>query len=266
MLEYATYELMLKANHYLIQGGVLTETHKSTITNRLLSAKSTPIQAARRFPRIKGNERNMYPFLYVLPYNGGEKLNTIFNQRPKTQILSMNNYELEVIRLLYLFMSGNPDIRDMVDSVLDRLKKTCFGNHGCGTGECFDAGLVTLRFLSATNPTGEAWISSLIHSYNDNIEKKRQTKYYNMWYYWLCLSELTYAIAAPEIIKNKDNMLSLAKDGMVMNTKENKHFNPIRMFVLRNCISRLPEYADFSSRLPYINKSNRICLDENMTL
>jgi hypothetical protein len=263
------HELMVRTNHYLIKGGELTEAHKTNITGQLLAAKSTPEQARRRFTKITGGERQMYPFLYVLPYNGGAKLNTIFNQQPQTQILSMNMYELEIIRLLYLFAPDSPEVQDMVGQVLERLKKTCFGNHGCGTGECYDAGLVTLRFLSAAAPEKQTWISDQIKSYNKHIAEKKRSKYYGrqysnyyMWYYWLCLSELPFDIAEPEILRNKNDMLLSAGKSMAMGIDEDKMINPIRMYALRNSLSRLPEYAHIKEKQPYVaERDGRLYFD-----
>jgi len=254
------HALMVKTNHYLIKGGELTEEHKLTITKRLLAAKTTPEQARRRFTKIAGSERDMYPYSYVLPYNGGEKPVTIFNQLPKTQILSMNSYELEILRLLCLFAPDNPEVRDMVAQTQARLRRTCFGNRGCGTGECYDAGLVTLRFLSATAPGNKSWISGMIDTYNAYAGKRKHSKYYRYdysryytWYYWLCLSELPYDIAEPEILKHKDEMLTVAKNGMAVKTEEDKILAPIKLFALKNCISRLPLYANLKNVRPIEN-------------
>jgi len=255
------YELMIKANHYLIKGGELTAAHKENITTQLLAAKSTPQQAQRRFTKLKGGERDMYPFLYVLPYNGGIKLNTIFDQEPQTQILSMNMYELEIIRLLSVFNPDDPEIQDMVKQVLGRLKKTCFGNRGCGTGECYDAGLITLRFLSSTAPEEKLWITDQINCYNNHIAEKKRSKYYGrqyaryyMWYYWLCLSELPIELAKPEILRHKEELFSSAHESMLVNSEKDQVFNTVRLSALRNCLSRLSEYEYLQEYQPYVSE------------
>lgn len=255
------HELLIKANHYLIKGGELTDAHKANIVTQLLAAKSTPEQAHRRFPKLKGSERQMYPFLYVLPYNGGVKSTTIFNQQPQTQILSMNVYELEIIRLLCLLSPDDPMIREMVEQVLSRLKKTCFGNHGCGTGECFDAGLVTLRFLAVAAPDNEAWINDQLHCYNAHLSEKKRSKYYSRqyglyyrWYYWLCLSELPFEMAEPELLRHKDEMLSTAYESMAIKTEADQVFNSVRLSALRNCLSRLSEYTYLQEYQPYVSE------------
>lgn len=42
------YELMIKTNHYLIQGDILSDAQKNTVTEQLLSARSS-FEQARRF-------------------------------------------------------------------------------------------------------------------------------------------------------------------------------------------------------------------------
>lgn len=99
------YELMIKANHYLIKGGMLTDAQKQNIVRQLMAARSTQDQARRfyagvKFPdNIDPDGRQMYPFFFIPPYNDGKKYKTIFNQTPKTHIMSANMYELEILRL-----------------------------------------------------------------------------------------------------------------------------------------------------------------------
>lgn len=79
------YELMIKANHYLIKGGMLTDAQKQNIVRQLMAARSTESQARRfyagvKFPNNMGSDgRQMYPFFFIPPYNDGKKYKTIFN-------------------------------------------------------------------------------------------------------------------------------------------------------------------------------------------
>lgn len=110
------YELMIKTNHYHIKGGKLTDKQKSIIVSQLLSARTTPEQAKRFYAALKyannidASGRRMYPIFYIPPYNNGKKLKTILNQTPKTHILSANMYELEILRLLYIFATDNKEV------------------------------------------------------------------------------------------------------------------------------------------------------------
>ena len=262
------HALMIKTNHYLIKGGELTQQHKATITSKLLAAKSTPQDATRRFAKIKGRERDMYPFSYVLPYNGGEKPVTILNQRPKTQILSMNSYELEILRLLCLFAPNDPAVQEMTGKTIRRLKNTCFGGKGCSTGECYDAGLVTLRFAATAAPKDIGWMANLVSTYNGSALKRKRSRYYGhdylhyySWYYWLCLSELPQHLAEPEIARHANEILSVVNKGLEMTTEANKVLSPVKLSLVKNCISRLPAYAYIGEQLPCESKDGRLHLD-----
>ena len=71
---------------------------------------------------------NIYPNYYIPPYNENKKLRLVQGYLPKTNILYANHYELEIIRLLFLFTPENEKVIEMVRKTLQRLKDTCFGN------------------------------------------------------------------------------------------------------------------------------------------
>jgi len=196
------YDLMMKTNHYLMQGGALTDAQRANIVCQLLAARSDERtkQSFYKGVRYPGNvdangEGRMYPGYFIPPYQEGKKLQTVIPMSPKTHILSANAYELEIIRLLHLFAPGNPDVQNMVRGTLRRLRGTCFGN-GCAAGECFHAALPVLRFLAAAAPVETAWIKKLISFYNEHIEEKLKSKKCGknvVRYYELCLAELRCA-------------------------------------------------------------------------
>jgi len=244
------YELMVKTNHHLIKGGALTDRQKGIVVNRLLAARAAPEQANRfysgvNYPKNAGESRCMYPVFYIPPYDGNKKLKTVFGQTPNTHILSANMYELEILRLLVLFKPGDQAVADMVNKTLERLKKTCFGNDRCGTGECFDASLVTLRFLTAAAPGDSKWIQSRVDNYNNHVNEKKRA-WHPLWYFWLCLSEAPPHIAEPEILKYKDEMLSWqdAADGGSEIARPNRAkiraAGPVLVNTVKNCLRRLP--------------------------
>lgn len=256
------YEVMVKANHYLIKGGKLSDTHKANIVNQLLSARNTPKQANQFYASIKfpnntdSSGRRMYPEFYIPPYNDGKKLKTIFNQTPKTHILSANMYELEVLRLLHLFAPDKDDIKFMISETLKRLKTTCFGYQDDGLGECFDTSVVVLRFISEVSPLDTAWIKSRIKNYNAHVNEKKRPWYVG-WYYWLCLSEMPFEIAEPETQKYKETMLNwLFNKSFVMNSEHDKLIHPVILSVLRNIIAKYPEYEYIKEREPYLSQKD----------
>ena len=98
--------------------------------------------------------------------NNGKKLITINGVMPKTQIFSANHYELEILRLLALWRVGDDVVDNMLQKTRERLANTCFGKF-CAAGECFEASIITLRFLSAAFPHEEKWMQKLVEGIRD---------------------------------------------------------------------------------------------------
>jgi hypothetical protein len=253
-----TYELMIKTNHHLIKGGNFTDAQKQNIVKQLMSARSTPEQVERFYNGVKfpkntdENGRRMYPVFFIPPYNDGKKLKTVLNQTPKTHILSANMYELKILRLLFILSPDDDEIKAMVTETLRRLKTTCFGYMDDGVGECFDTSLVVLRFLATVAPYEKEWIQSRIDNYNRHYADKKRPSFC-IWYYWLCLSELPFNTAKPEIEKYKAEMLNwLNNKSCVMNSDHDKMIHPVLLCILRNTLAKYPEYAYIKDRQPYI--------------
>ncbi|CAH1191832.1 hypothetical protein PAECIP111892_00760 [Paenibacillus auburnensis] len=256
------YNLMIQTNHYLIKNGSLTDSQKDNIVWQFFSAQTKPEQAKRfyqsvKFPNnIDSHGRQMYPVFFIPPYNDGVKLKTIFNQTPKTHIFSANMYELEIIRLLYLFAPNNPIVKEIVDKTLIRLRTTCFGNSDDGLGECFDTSLVVLRFLALVVPNDIGWIKGRIDNYNCHAGDRKRP-WFAKWYFWLCLSELPLEIAESEINKYKGEFMPwLTTKSAIMNSEHDKMIHPVLICMLRNLMSRYPEYAHIKERQPYISEED----------
>ena len=253
-------DLMVKTNHYLIQGGSLTEPQTNTIVRQLLSAQSSESQATRFHAGVgcPGNidrqGHRMHPTLYIPPYQDGRKLKTIFGQTPTTQLLSANMYELEIVRLLALLAPQHPAVPGMVADVLARLRTTCFGNKDNGVGECFDASLIVLRFLATAAPTDHKWILERIENYNRHkAEKKRP--WHATWYFWLCLSELPYDLVKQEIDGYLPEIMSwLTTKSATMNSDTDRTIHPVLLCMLRNLVANMPEYAHIRSMQPHISE------------
>ena len=261
-----SYELMIKTNHDLIKDRRLSNSQINTVVKQFLSDKNTAEHTSDIERNIFGNpnkNKKMYPLFYIPPYNDGKKLKTILGQTPKTQILSANMYELEILRLLSIFAPDNPEVADMIAKTLDRLKTTCFGYMDDGVGECFDTSLIVLRFLTAAAPDETEWIKSRIDNFNRHYKDKKRP-WFSLWYYWLCLSELSYDLSYcgksydnlvySEIEKYKDELLNwLTNKSLVMNSENDKRIHPVIFCILRNILSNYPEYAYIKIRQPYIN-------------
>jgi hypothetical protein len=265
------HELMIKTNHYLIKGGDLTEPQMANIVSQLFEARSDEKTKQSFYKGVKytdnidesGDVTGTYPAYYIPPYNDNKKYQTVIPMSPKTHILSANSYELEIIRLLYLFASEDSSVKDMVSGTLKRLKTACFAND-CVIGECFHSLLPVLRFLAAVKPDEQTWIKRLVEKYNRHFgDAKRHSGVTG--YYGLCLSELPIDIAEPEILKREDEMLRHLTRSSVMNSENDKINNPVWICMVRNCLCRLPEYGYIKDRQPYVNeKDGRLYFNMNI--
>jgi len=86
----------------------------------------------------------------------------------KTQILSANHYEFEILHLLASWDRGA--IQELNICWTIRLDKSCFA-HFCLTGECVSTGISVLRLLSVLSPCNNKRINEilvpLIEQYNN---------------------------------------------------------------------------------------------------
>ena len=268
------HELMVKTNHYLIKGGELTEPQKANIVGQFLAVRSDERAKQSFYKGVKypnnvdkNGTGHMYPIYFIPPYNANKKYQTVIPMSPKTHILSANSYELEIIRLLFLFAPDEPTVQDMVKKSLERLKTTCYGYHDCAIGECFHTALIVLRFLATTNPEDTAWINKLLAFFNRHMDEKLLLRGKGihgnvLWYYWLCLSELPFELAAPEISRYKDRIISQLNRSSVMNNENDKTNHPVMICMLRNCLCRFPEYAHIKDIQPTVSeKDGRLHFD-----
>ena len=267
------YELMIKTNHHLIKDGALTESQKTNIVRQLFTARSDDwtMQSFYKGVKYPGNaDKNgtghMYPIYFIPPYNDNKKYQTVIPMSPKTHILSANSYELEIIRLLYMFAPTNSDVQDIVQETLARLKTTCYGYNDCAVGECFHTALIVLRFLATTVPDDAEWIKKLLSFFKRHIDEKLTLRGKGvhgnvLWYYWLCLSELPLEFAKPEIQRYKDRIIGQLSRSCVMNSANGTN-HPVMICAIRNALARLPEYAYIKKRQPYVNeKDGRLHFD-----
>jgi hypothetical protein len=267
------YEIMVKTNHHIIKGGDLTDAQKANIVRQLLSTRSDECTKQSFYKGVNyqnntddsGDVTGTYPSYYIPPYNGGKKLQTIIPMSPKTHIFSANSYELEIIRLLCLFAPDDPAVKDMTAKTLKRLSTACFGNE-CIVGECFHSSLLVLRFIAAAAPDNTIWINKLVDKIGKNIGEKLKGKnrvHGNLqWYYWLCLSELAYDTAEPELVRYKEEIYSRLTKSAVMNSESDKIHQPVLLCILKNCLCRFPEYVYLKDRQPYVSqKDGRLHFD-----
>ena len=237
------YELMIKTNHLMIKGEKFSDEQKANIAQQLYENKITD-------GRKRTFNAYAYPKFFIPPHNNGKKLQTIIPMSPKTNIVADNAYEFEIIRLLHLFQPDD-EVANMIKVTSDRLKQTCFGYQSCYYADCFDAGMMVLRFLSFAVWDDRDWIKKQIDMYNNHFNDKRRHNGVQK-YYWLILFDMPFEIAEPEIIRQKEHIIDhLNRSYLIKNGNED-----VALYAMRNALSRLPEYAYIKDRRPYVCEKN----------
>lgn len=234
MEKKSIYRLTVETDYRLIKGESISSGEKAAIAAELLSA-AAPTEAV-----TPAGRQALYPLFYIPPQQ--VKLRSLMGQTPKTKIFSGNMYELEILRLLCLLAPSNPQVMLMRDATLRRLKTTCFGWEDDGVGECFDTSLIVLRFLCAASPEDTEWIRSRIENYNRHANEKKRP-WFPLWYFWLCLSEMPMELALPEIAQHRVALEKKLRRSYVMHSEQDRALHPMLVCMLRNLMSRLPEYS-----------------------
>jgi len=236
----SAYELMINTNRYLIRGGELSDAQKRTVARKLRAGRATD-------GRFRTFDAYAYPRFYLPPYNNGKKMQTVIPISPGTNIVADNAYEFEILRLLHLF-DPDGETKHMLEETAGRLKHTCFGYKSCHYAECFEAGMMVLRFLTFALPDDTDWIHKQITMYNKHYaDRKRHSGVQK--YYWLILSDMPFNIAEPEIQRQREAILEqLSRRHPVKTGNED-----VALCAMRNALARLPEYAYLKDRMPTVD-------------
>lgn len=254
------YENICRINDKLIKNEFIENDEKQNIVNCFLDNISTKSDIDNFRKRNKNNE-NMYPFYYVPPYNNGQKYRIISGYKPKTEILSSNHYELEILRILSLWSKENETVKEMVKNTLLRLDKTCFG-HYCSQGECLAAGVVILRFLNTVCPQKTKWIKELLEPMFSIFKDQKgmgMKNYFPFYYFCLVLSELPIEIVERNIYEKQEFLKRMLTRGCLIGPYENDTYNIIILYILRNLLSRIKEYEHIKSEEIYIKNNRCYC-------
>ncbi len=260
------YEAMVQTNYRILCRGTdsIPAAEREKLVSLLLSARSSRETAARFYSAVRfpGNRdtggRRMYPEHMIPPYHGGEKYRTILGQLPATHILSANGYELEILRLLTLLVPEHPDVQDMNDKTVARLRHTCFANEDDGVGECFDTNLIALRYLGTVCPENIGWLRDRIGVFHRHYGEKKRL-WQTMWYFYLCLSELPETVALPEIERYRQQMLMFLREkSSIVKTGEEPGMQKVLFCILRNCLARFPAYCHIRLLEPHADEAGRL--------
>lgn len=208
----------------------------------------------KKHMRVNAETDSIYPDYYIPPYNGNRKLRLIQGYLPKTNILYANHYELEILRLLFLFAPENQQVNEMVDHTLQRLKNTCFGN-ACTQGECMAAGISVLRLLSVTKPDDLEWIDKLLGPLGDRFlsfgnGQASIRKGIPLSYLLMAYADINNEKTRDLIREKKEWLLDLLRRGWMTGKLSNGQisegdgYNLMGKYIIRNALGTLPEYED----------------------
>ncbi len=265
------YKTLMEINRKIVFGEEIPDAEKEDAVSVLLNGicGQEEVSNYKRRMKVKVETDKIYPNYYIPPRNGNKKLRLIQGYLPKTNLLYANHYELEIIRLLYLFVSKNQTVDEMVKNTLQRLKGSCFGN-SCTQGEYFVTGISVLRFLAAVQPDSTEWIDNLLNplgiiflSFGNGQAAIQQGL--PMSYLLMAFTDINNEKTRALIMQKKAWLLELLRRGWITGKlsngkiSEGDTFNLMGKYIIRNALGTLPEYADISEHEIYVNSSDERC-------
>lgn len=265
------YKIITEINKKIIFAEEISDAEKEKAVSILLNGicdKEDILKYKKRM-RVDPERDAIYPDYYIPPYNGNRKLRLIQGYLPKTNILYANHYELEIIRLLYMFAPKNENVNEIVKSTLWRLKNTCFGN-SCAQGECVTAGICVLRFLSAAKPDDSEWTDKLLDPLGDMFLSfgKGQAavrKEIPLSYLLMAFTDINNEKSRALIAEKKEWLLELLRRGWITGILSNGKIsegdgnNLMGKYIIRNAIGTLEEYKDISECEIYVSGKDERC-------
>lgn len=265
------YKILVETNRKLVFAETISNAEKSETVSLLLNGISCKEDILSYKKRMRVNVRtdNMYPDYYIPPYSGSRKLRLIQGYLPKTNILYANHYELEIIRLLFMFAPENKTVQEMADAALRRLRNTCFGN-SCTQGECFATGICVLRFLAVMRPNDADWIDLLLIPLGEAFlafgnGQAAVQEGIPLSYLLMAYTDFNNDKTRELIAQRKEWLLGLLRKGWLTGElsngkiSEGDTYNLMGKYVIRNALATLQGYGDVSRCKIYVNEKDGRC-------
>lgn len=265
------YTILMELNRKMIFGEEISDAEKSKAVSFFLDGICEKDEIVKYKKRMGVNTEadNIYPNYYIPPYDGNKKLRLIQGYLPKTNILYANHYELEIIRLLYIFAPENKTVNEMARNTLQRLKRTCFGN-SCPQGECLATGISVLRFLAVICPDNIDWIEKLCTplgelflSFGQGQASIKQSV--PLSYLLMAFTDINTEKTRTLIKRKQEWLLNLLRRGWITGKlsngkiSEGDTYNLMGKYIIRNAIGILPEFKDVSKYEIYVNDKDKRC-------
>ena len=265
------YQTLVEINRKAVFGEEISNAEKDKAVSVFLNGISSKedIQVFKRRMRVDPESDNMYPNHFVPPFNGNKKLRLIQGYLPKTNILYTNHYELEILRLLFMFAPENEQVNRLVENTIKRLTKTCFGN-SCEKGECVATGISVLRFLAVTQPDNVDQINKLLDPLSEKFlslgsGQAAVQKGIPMSYLLMAFPDINNEKTQSLISLKKDWLLNLLRKGWITGRLSNgkisdgDSYNLMGKYIIRNALGTLPEYEDISKYHIYVSDKDQRC-------
>ncbi len=265
------YEILMEMNRKIVFGEEISDTEKKEAVSALLEGKCNQEEVSKykRQMRVNLETDNIYPNYYIPPHNGNKKLRLVQGYLPKTNILYANHYELEVLRLLHMFLPGDQVVDDMVKDTLQRLQDPYFEN-SCAQGERLTTGISVLRFLAEVQPDRTKWINRLLNPFGTiflsfgNGQAAIQQGV-PVSYLLMAFADINNEKTKAWIAQKKEWLLELLRRGWITGKlsngkiSEGDTYNLMVKYIIRNAIGTLPGYEDISKYKIYVDDRDERC-------
>ncbi|MEK4510790.1 hypothetical protein EJP82_06685 [Paenibacillus anaericanus] len=230
-------------NHKIIMNELITETEKERLIESILCRCK---YQNNKIIYWREKDKYLYPHFLLPTYEESrversKKIRLITGELPRTFLLSHNAYELETLRFLAMWKLDDSDILKFLRCTEERLVHSCFDSF-CVDGECVGLSLVLLRFWNTYKPQDIETINSMLMKLIDHT--LNNTSKIPSFYLWLTLSELAdkSELANEIILKFSQDLYKLFQKGWIVNPNNADRYNPIRKYIIKNALSKLPKF------------------------
>lgn len=265
------YELLMEINRREAFGEEISEREREEAVSVFLSGICRREEIAKYKKRMRVNPEtdSTYPGYYIPPYNGAKKYRLVQGYLPKTNLLYANHYELEILRLLYLFAAEKASVDKMVKNALYRLQAINFWS-AFVQSESVVLQISALRFLAAVYPNGSDWIDCLLDPLGKTFlsfgpGQAAIQKGIPLSYLLMVFTDIDNEKTRALISQKKEWLLNLLQRGWITGKlsngkiSEGDTYNLMFKYIIRNALGTLPEYDNISARRIYVDPEDERC-------